>query len=345
MQEVLPPAPQRASDVSVAAFGGIVMAQKVDQRRNLRDVEKEIMAVCAAYGDSFYYAWDVKDRQGKTTTVEGVSVDGASVLRQIWRNNMCETIVLKDDGEFVYFASRFVDYETGNTIIRPFKQRTGMKFGKMQKDRIMETTFSIGVSKSERNVTLDALRIQREQMLKYAKDNLRSKIEKNPEKSKVRIFEIAKELNIPTDKLERYVERKEKDWVSSSMVRLVQALKAIQEGDATVDDVFGQEITEGDLGEGQDQGGQPATEQKGPAKATTKEETKKEPDKRPAAAAGKKAEPAKSMQEPEQEPKQQARSQPAEQQPPADNRPTDEDPVAEQQGFGWLSPGDDDLGN
>lgn len=358
-QEILPPIANQAGQVTVASFGGIVMAQKVDQRRDLRAVEKEIMAVCADYGEGFVYSWEVTDRQTKKkATIEGVTVDGASVLRQIWRNNMCETIVFKDEGEFVIFASRFVDYETGNTVIRPFKQRTGMKFGRMQKDRVMETTFSIGVSKAERNVTLDALRIQKEQMLKYAKDNLRSKIDKNPAKSKARILEIAKEFEIPLEKLERYVERKEKDWVTSSMVRLVQAMRAIQEGDATVDDVFGQEVAEGDLGEEggpkgeqqgtQQQGGQP-TEQKAEAKAEGKPAAEKKP---AAKKAEPKAEPAKEQAQAKAEPAKEAEKKPADppaQQSPTQSMPADPPDEAEgeppQGGFAWLATGDDaDLG-
>lgn len=358
VQEILAPMPVSSGQLTTVGFGGVIMAQKTDTPRDLQKIEKEIQKVCTLYGDQFYYSWEVKSRDGKTgktvtSEISGVTIDGASVLRQLWRNCTVRTIVVRDDGEFIYLASQFCDYEAGSSVERPFKQRTGMKFGKMQKDRVMETTFSIGVSKSERNVILDALRIQREQMLRYAKANLRDKIGKDIPKAKARLMQIAGEVNVPLLKMEQYVERKEKDWVASHIFRLVQAIRAIQEGDATVEDVFGQEVAEGDLG-GEDK---PAVEGQG-GKVEEKQpatDKKAEPEKK-APAAKKEPEPKK---DPPKDPP------PAQQQSalptaaemaagadniranPEDRRPADEDaePEEEQGAFGYLTGGDDaDLG-
>jgi hypothetical protein len=237
-QQVLPPQPSRSGELTVASFGGVVMAQKVDQERSLQTIERKIQEACELYGTHFFYQWTAKGGDGKTSVIEGVTIQGSAVLRQIWRNNMVETIVTKMESDHVMLASRFVDYETGNTTIRPFRQRLNMKFGKMDAARAMEVQISIGVSKSERNVVLDALRIQRIQMLEFAKKGTLAKIANNLPGAKDKLLKMADDVGVSIDQMEKYVERKEKDWVAMHILRLVQAIRAIEEGAAVVSDIF-----------------------------------------------------------------------------------------------------------
>jgi hypothetical protein len=96
-QEILPPVAPSNGQVTVAAFGGVILAQKVDERRDMRKIEVEIAKVCALYGDQFYYSWEVKDSKGKKSEISGITVDGASVLRQLWRNCGAREMIANGD--------------------------------------------------------------------------------------------------------------------------------------------------------------------------------------------------------------------------------------------------------
>lgn len=216
-------------------------AMKVDVKRNLQEVLRNIKTIATAAGDDFFYSWPTKNKDGTKGVVEGPSVKCANAVSRIFGN--CSVKVRAfDQGPHWIFYAQFYDMETGYVYERPFQQRKAQNIGgKMDKDRATDIVFQIGVSKAARNVVCNALSEFTDYAFDVAKEQLVDKIGRNLpkhlEKAKARLAELKVDLvrveiarGKPADK-----------WLAADLARVISEIQAIQDGMGHPDDVWPQQ--------------------------------------------------------------------------------------------------------
>jgi hypothetical protein len=215
-----------------------VTAQVVQNPRKLMTVVQKIREMAVVGGERFYYAWDVKNKDGTKSEVSGLSIKGANALAVIYGNCAIEVDAKETDTHF-YFKATVIDLETGSNMPRLFRQRKNQSLGgKMDRDRAEDIVFQIGQSKAIRNAVANALDTFATEMLEYARKGVVDRIKRNPEGTLTWIFNTAQKHKITERQLEVYVTRPKSEWTAQHMARLYAALMAIEEGMETANNIF-----------------------------------------------------------------------------------------------------------
>lgn len=242
-----------------------ITAQLVQNPRRINNVVAKIREMAMVGSERFYYRWEVKNKDGTKSPVEGLSIKGANSLAMIYGNCSVDAEGRETDTHY-YIKATFIDLETGANMTREFRQRKTMDLGKrMDKDRAEDITFQIGQSKAIRNVINNALDPFAAEMLEYAQKGVLSRIEKNPEKAKHWIMETAGKHGVSQRQMELYVARPLAEWTAPHMAKLYGALNAVEDGMETANNIFAAEtmvvdadgviLKEGDTKPQQQQGG------------------------------------------------------------------------------------------
>lgn len=222
---------------------GIITAQKVEVRRDLQRVVNDIKVSAAVGGENWYYGWNVKKKDGSHERVEGPSIKCATNVARIYGNCQVDTRVMDSGAHWIIYA-RFVDYETGFSLTRPFQQRKNQQSMKGDADRALDIAFQIGVSKAIRNVVCNALEMLTDLAFEEAKKSLVDKIGKRLEDYKQRVSKRLVELDVVVKRVELVVGRSFNDWRAQEVARVIAQIKAINDGMATVDDTWPPEAPE-----------------------------------------------------------------------------------------------------
>lgn len=132
----------------------VVTAQRVAVPRNLAKVTEAVKREAALVGEDFEYRWTV----GAGSEISGVSVDGAMIMLRNFGNCDCEVEIAEDAPRHWILRATFIDWETGFTLSRLFRQRKdNAVHGRMDEDRKLDIAFQIGQSKAQRNAIMKAL--------------------------------------------------------------------------------------------------------------------------------------------------------------------------------------------
>jgi len=232
----------RGEVAAIPAFAApvdrVVGAQKVAVYRDEARVLGKLKALAAAAGTDWYYRFPVKNRKdNRTDWIEGPSIKLANDLARLYGN--CDIDVrVQDVGQAWMIYARFVDLETGYSLVRPFQQnKGGSRIGGSDDSRRLDIALQIGASKAIRNVTVNALQTFADFAFEEAKGALVEKIGKD----------IAKWRGITVDRIQEHVElirvetvvgRKAADWLAPDIARIIAMMKAVQDGMATLDETF-----------------------------------------------------------------------------------------------------------
>lgn len=220
-------------------FGEVVMAQPTRAPRDEAKIMKRIDVMAAAAGDKWFYRFPVKKKGGGVDYIEGPSIDCADAVSRYYGNCRVDCAVV-DTGPAWIIYGRFIDLETGYTLIRPFLQsKAGSRLGGTDDERRLQIAMAIGTSKAQRNVIDHALRDFTDRAFEQAKDNLVKRVGAKLPEYRERI--LAKLAGIGPDMLgrvERVYARKAPDWLAADVARIIGELRAITEGMATVDETW-----------------------------------------------------------------------------------------------------------
>lgn len=232
--------PLNSGQTMVQAQGRVITAQRVIVERNLPKVLATIRDYAAEFGEDYVYSWEVENRNGTKTTIEGPTIRLANDLIGIWKN--CATDVEIDETKTHWIIKAyFMDYENGTCTCRPFMQRKKNTMGgKYDADRALDIVFQIGVSKAIRNVVVNSLR----SMVSYAMDEARKNMSKrfrnpeNQEKAWIFIRKVLEENKIADGQVEAVRGRKMKDFIVRDLARTYSECVAIREGFAVAREVY-----------------------------------------------------------------------------------------------------------
>lgn len=234
---------RRAGDVAaVSPFASpvdrVFGAQQVAVVRDEGRVLNKLKALAAAAGTDWYYRFPVRNRkENRTDWIEGPSIKMANDLARIFGN--CDVDVrVQDLGDAWLFYARFIDLETGFSLVRPFQQRKSAgKIGGDDDARRLDIAFQIGASKAIRNVVVNALQTFADFAFEEAKGALVEKIGRDlagwREKIRQRIAD-----HVDVKRVEAVIGRVVGEWLAPDIARVVAMMKAVQDGMASMDDTF-----------------------------------------------------------------------------------------------------------
>jgi hypothetical protein len=218
----------------------------VTKPRDLKDVERRVLAEAEQMGTDFVYAWRVNTKDKKLdegdgkTTIEGLSIDGAMVLARNWGN--CATPVRLEQESATHFLIRadFIDLETGFSFPRMYRQRkSGGPGGGIDRDRAEDIAFQIGQSKAQRNVVDKALPFWlRDRAIKAAKNSAAKKYTNVKEWAPKVIGSFAKTFKVEEKHLVKRIGRPVEQWTPWDILTLDILYRTLKDGETTLADEF-----------------------------------------------------------------------------------------------------------
>ncbi|MDX0857903.1 hypothetical protein GOL78_25535 [Sinorhizobium medicae] len=216
----------------------VVSAQAVAVRRDEGLVLTRLRTLAQAAGTDWYYRFPVKNRkENRTDWIEGPSIKLANDLSRLYGNCAVDCRA-QDFGDFWLFHARFVDLETGYSLIRPFQQRkSGGKIGGSDNERRLDIAFQIGASKAIRNVVVNALQTFSDFAFEEAKGALIDRIGTDLDGYRQRTIErVAAHVDI--ERVERVIGRPRQDWLATDVAKIIAMAKAVTDGMATWNETF-----------------------------------------------------------------------------------------------------------
>ena len=218
--------------------GDIITAQRVGVPRNMSRILANMKALARAAGKEYVYGWEVNDRKNnRKVWIEGPTITLANDLAREYMNCQVDCRVM-DEGKHWMFYARFVDLETGFTMVRAYQQRKGQDTGMKDDQRSLDMVFQIGQSKAIRNVVVNALRSLVNYCVEEAKNSLLDKVGKNPDGARAWIKQQLKTLAIDQKRVEALYGRTAENWTTPDMARIYTELQSIIDGMMNAEDVY-----------------------------------------------------------------------------------------------------------
>lgn len=248
-------APVSQGQLLVMAQGREITARKVAVPRDVRTILQKIKVGAAAFGDTFYYAWEVNDRaNSRKVRVEGGTITLANFLMQIFGNCCVDCDVHETPTHWVLKAW-FIDYENGTSLSRLFQQRKNQNTGMKDADRQADIVFQIGQSKAERNVILNALGPFVDFAIEESKRGMveRFKDEENRIKAHAFIDRVMEENKISEIRVTAVVGRRREDWTVPDLARVYAEMRGIKEGFTNAAEVYPDDETAREVQQAKDE--------------------------------------------------------------------------------------------
>lgn len=230
------PVPSDGS-TNISVHGSIITAQRVAVPRDHKALLQKLQTLSGMMGRQYVYSWEVKEKSGRRTTIEGATIKLANDLAREYGNCIVDVRVQDFPGYWLFYA-RFVDLETGFSMTRSFQQRKSQNTGMKDQDRAADIVFQIGQSKAIRNVVVNSLSTYVEYMLEEAKKNLLEWVGNNAEKANTYIDGVADRFNIAMPRIESTVGRSRSKWTVRDIAKVLTECRGISENMTVAEDVF-----------------------------------------------------------------------------------------------------------
>jgi len=230
---------------------GYQTAIAVQRPRKLKEVTERCLSEADIAGEAFYWTWQVWDnKEKKYKTVEGPSIDLAMTVARNFGNCAVPTEVVEIEGEWIFRAA-FVDLETGFTFQRVYRVPKSEAPGKFDQDRWDDMTFQRAQSKAQRNVIIKGAPpwlIQ--QTMDRAKEAALKGIGKmGKETAKTKVLQFFMRYQVTKEMLEKLMDESIGNWTEETLMKLRGIARTLQDGQETVETIFGHAKSEFDEGE------------------------------------------------------------------------------------------------
>lgn len=217
-----------------------ITAKKVAVARHIPLILQEIRQMCAAFGDTYVYSWEVNNRQkGTKETIKGPTIKMAMMLVQAFGNCSVDMDITETPTHLV-FKSWFMDYEKGTSLSRLFQQRKSQNTGMKDADRQADIIFQIGQSKAARNVVVNALSSFTSYALEESEKGLLAKFQSPEAIDAAWAFmdRVMDQYDIDLSRVEAVVGRRRKDFTIPNLAKAYMMLRGVSEGLTAADDQF-----------------------------------------------------------------------------------------------------------
>lgn len=244
------PPPAVVQPVVVQMTSREFTAKKVAVQRNLKKVIADLNTLCAQWGETYVWSWEVWDnRLQRKVPIEGPTIKLANDLVGLWGNCSIECEVNETPTHWI-FKAWFMDAERGTAVSRLFQQRKGQNVGnKMDADRATDMVFQIGQSKAIRNVVVNALPSLSAHALEECKKRILDIFSdpKNRDKAIAFIDRVMNEHSISVNRVEATVGRTRKDWTVRDLAKVYTEMRGIFEGMSVASEVYPNEQAANDI--------------------------------------------------------------------------------------------------
>jgi hypothetical protein len=216
------------------------------------DVLKELELVPEFAAKSFY-SIPYKNDMGGTTYVEGPSIKAAMGLARTWGNCSNSGRIVEDAIDRVIVEGVFIDYETGFRTLRQVSVARGYwskqfkKVVPLREDRL-NMAIQAGISKAVRNAILASLPVSLvENYLKRAKQVAtatlggKNEILKTPQGRLLKAKDMFSKLGVTETQWQEYISGSTLE-IDDLIPHLLGLYNSIQDGQKTIEDVFGQNV-------------------------------------------------------------------------------------------------------
>ena len=213
----------------------------VQRPRSIARVVSKVLEEARLAGESFYYYWEVEDRQkGRKVPVEGPSIDLAMSLARNYENCAVDVDVTETPTHY-NFKGVFIDLQTGFTYTRLFRQRKSQKLSaRMEGDRQEDIVFQIGQSKTQRNAITRAMPGWLvEKAIETAKQAVLSGI--SPETihlARLKVIDFFSKYGVSQAQIEAERGRVIDHWTPRDIVDLRGMATALKEGRVSAAEIF-----------------------------------------------------------------------------------------------------------
>ncbi len=220
----------------------LAVQQKRDPKRVLKACLEEL-EIAPSLAVRNYYSIPYKDRQsGKTTMVEGQSINAARILMRNWGNAAAKTVITGEDADKIFIAGIFTDLECNVRFERvmtvsKWQHRKGgapVKLAAQTLDRAIQA----GASKAERNAILAGI----PDWLKHSYYQRSRQIAATDVKeNQGKLLEAFLELGVTRDMLEKHLGCALERVTDDQLADLRGIYNALRDKERSVDDIFGEE--------------------------------------------------------------------------------------------------------
>ncbi len=237
--EIIPaPRPGTASGPLAELAEIARMAPRRDESMVLLNLSRS----AARAGESYFYRFPVKLKDGRTEHIEGPSIKCANDVVRYFGKVWVGARVVSETDDAWYMEGLLVDLETGAMYARPHRQRKSQKVGgRWDDDRQMDIAFQIGASKAIRTVVTNALGQFTDYAFEQARSGLLKRVGDNPNKARAWLKAKIAELGIDVRRVERTVGRTIDKWLVPDMARVYAELSAINDEFADADSLYPEE--------------------------------------------------------------------------------------------------------
>lgn len=223
--------------MKMLTHGGVVSAQRVALPRDNKRILSNLKVQAQHASSDWYYQLPTKNKDGSKGNIEGPSIQCAMAAARAYGNCQVDCAAEETPTSYI-FTAKFVDIETGFTVIRPFRQRKGAAALGKNKGRNEDIDFQIGASKAMRNVICNAISDVTDYAWKEAKKSIVDAIGKNLEKYRARAVERFGELGIDVKLVERIYGKTTKEWLAPDIAKMVSEIQAVTDGMALPADFY-----------------------------------------------------------------------------------------------------------
>lgn len=224
-----------------------ITAMKVQVPRNLAEGKDSVLAKCIKEAElaaeDFLYSWTVETTDKRTgevkpSLIEGISIDGAMIMLRNFMNCTCEIEIIEDAPEHWVLQATFLDFETGLSVPRLFRQRKSGVFGRMDADRKLDIAFQIGQSKAQRNAIDKAMPTWlKAQCIEASKKAAAAKVKDLPDAIAKLVTAFA-EWKVTEEQLARKIGAPRAQWTAMDVVRMRAVYAAIKAHQTQVETEF-----------------------------------------------------------------------------------------------------------
>lgn len=250
LDELAKTRPENTAVVPASMFGApaerVFGAQPVAVYRDETKILQKIKVLAAMAGDDWYYRFPVRKKVKNETTgkdewvtdwIEGPSIKCANNVSRLFGNCDIDTRAF-DVGTAWMFYGRFMDLETGYSLVRPFQQRKSQKVMNTDGGRAEDIAFQIGASKAIRNVICNALELFTTFAFNEAKQSIIDKVGKNLDQYRTRVIARYDEMKIDIKRVERLRGRPSAQWLASDVALCIAEIQAVNDGMATIEETY-----------------------------------------------------------------------------------------------------------
>lgn len=233
--------------------------------RNKAMIYKDVMIeldMLPEFAAKAYYSIPYKNEMGGTTYVEGPSIKAAMSLARQWGNCSNSGRIIEDTEDRIIVEGVFIDYETGFRTLRQVSVARGYwskqlkRVVPLREDRL-NMSIQAGISKAVRNAILASLPVglvdgYKDHAKNVATANLGGKkdVLKSPGDRLNKAKEMFFKLGVTEKQWAEYLDGSTLE-MDDLIPHLIGLFNSIQDGQKTVEDVFGQNVAPTEMPEGQ----------------------------------------------------------------------------------------------